>query len=232
MHSGNRGDALEHSFRGFLDDHTSRELEVGHGEVIDRFGNHAGSTNRDGQIDCLLVDPRHPRFSKTDTPSTYVIDGILLAGEIKMSLGTNELRHALAKARDFKRLQARIPRGDMVIANDSDGPRFYDRRPFFIFSYESKLTEEKIHEAALHFMQCEDLNHNHFADAIFLLDRKSLINFGDGKGQLQMTSGGKSVKGWGLTSTKTMYEFIRWVYAVYPKFARMGDIFAPYMLSP
>ena len=227
-HSGNRGDALESVFRAFLDRHTARELEVGHGEVIDSHGQHAGSTEHDGQIDCILIDPRHPRFSDVKLPSTYVIEGVLLAGEIKTTLTTQGLKASLEKAREFKKLKARSTAGDMIMSNDQDTRRFYDRRPFFLFCFESQLTISNIFDTVVEDSKTLNTSLDQIIDAIFCLDRGVLVNFGDGSGQLKMRKDGKPIQGWGEAGNKTLFELIRWSSAVYPKFSRMGNFMMSY----
>ena len=72
QHSGNTGHALELSFREFLKELLPRKYEIGHGEIIDSFGEHAGDTAKDGQIDVVILDGEQLQLSSLDEPGLFL----------------------------------------------------------------------------------------------------------------------------------------------------------------
>jgi hypothetical protein len=143
-HAGNKGTVVEKEFRRFIVDHTAHNLDVGEGEVIDSFGNFAGAIGGPGQIDVIIIDGSHPRTFARDQPGIFFIEGVVGAGEIKSVLTSTDLGTAIAKSRSFKELTPVIGKCDMTVTCPSDLARFVNKRPYFLFAFESQLTLDTI----------------------------------------------------------------------------------------
>jgi len=93
--SGNKGSSVEEVMRSFLRDYLPRRLEVGHGEVIDTFG------QRSRQTDVVLATEDHPYTFKPESPGLFFVEGVAAAAEVKSVLTSGELDGALQNALAF-----------------------------------------------------------------------------------------------------------------------------------
>ena len=215
QHSGNKGTNVEEIIRQFLREFLPPYFRIGNGEVIDR----SGAISR--QIDVVVTNADHPFVNDLSNPTTFFIEGIAMAGEVKSVLTSDELEAALKVARSFKALSLKIPNGAMVVSNDEDIKRFVERRPFFIFAFESQLTTETVKQKIEEFNATNSVPFDHQIDGVFLLDRVSIINFGNGKGAFQFrTPEGKSLAGYIYQKPGTenvLFTFLSWVSATIPK---------------
>lgn len=181
-HSGNKGANLETKFRTFLSDHLPRRLEVAHGEVIDSMGAQAGDKfMHAGQIDTIIIDDEQPKFGNLNEPSTYFIESVNAAAEVKALLTSSQISSIVEKASRFKSLSPKFHDKDTINTTSGDIHRFYNKRPFFLFCYESQLTPEGLLKNILAAEKEQNLSATGHLDAIFCLDRGSLYNLGDGQ---------------------------------------------------
>jgi len=229
--SGNKGNHAEHEFRNFLKEHLPRRFDVGHGEVIDLDDGVAGALEGPGQIDVFVVDDRHPRLSSSDLPSTYFIEGVLSAGEVKTSLTSDHLKTALEKARAFKNLKPRRGHYDQVCCLESDIKRFVDRRGYFLFCFESQLTIDTIHLRIKEFEAENSLSDIDHLDGVFCLDRGALINLGDGSGSFKMTNKDGTITGWTTSKHGTLFTLISWLALTMPNILSFRSILEPYLFK-
>ena len=230
QHNGNRGAQAENIFRSFLRNHVSRNLDVGHGEVIDRHGSHAGTSTGDGQIDVLVVDADHPRFAQISEPSLYFIEGILAAAEVKSTLELSDAEDIVKKAAAFKRLRTELGYGDSVIISTHDVDRYLNHRPYFIFAFKSKTPLDAFVARILEYQASLGLGETQHVDAVFLLDRGAAINLGSGNGGLAVLGpDGQPVSGWIKEKRPTMVALISWLSEVMPRISRNAPIVRNYM---
>lgn len=232
-HAGNKGNKAEQALRTFLNDHLPRSIEVGHGEAIDKNGNDAGS-KRGGehQIDVLLISDSHPRFGKIEEPNTYFIEGVLAGGEVKAALQMGQMEAVFRQAVAFKKLNTFLGNGDLTFGNDTDGKRFLNRRPYFLFAYESAVKPEALIRRVLELERDNGVGPTDHIDAIFMLGEGSMFNFGDGTSSFMMLRpDGTPVTGWGFNGSDTLMPLIGWLSAVMPNIVHLSSIALPYLVK-
>lgn len=229
-HPGSKGDAVEIAVRAFLRAHLPRRLEVGHGEVIDRFG------NRSPQHDILLLSEDQPFVSESGAAGLYVCEGVAAVGEVKSVLGSREITDLKVKGTKLRALKVRYYPNDMIVANESDRNRYYASPPFFGVALESRYSTDAILESLQTF---EDLPSSGLEggvlpplDALFVLNRGTFINYGDGEGSLQFRyDDGTFCRGWTfLGSDDVLVHLFLWLHAVMPRVRRWGSVGIPYLI--
>jgi len=225
-HPGDKGISVEDSFRAFLRQYLSRRLEVGNGEIIDH------KERRSTQTDVVIVSEDHPFTFTPDLPGLFFIEGVCAAGEVKMNLTSTELKKALENSCQFKQLELDPGHGTLASTNTSDLERFYKCPPWFLVAFESQLTTSRIQIEIEEFQNQNSVESNRLADAVFVLDRGWVINFGDGKGSLQFrTPEGISLKGWQWqNSDSVLFDLLGWLSTVMPRMIRFEPILPKYIL--
>ena len=130
-----------------------------------------------------------------------IAEGVDAAYQVKARLTKGELRRAIKNARSVKNLFRPLPAGSFAAATDSDGPRFIDRIPFFIFAFETAISSE----VALGVLRDElpGTDYDQQPDGVYVLGAWSLINCGDNRGSL--TIGAPESRGFqGLDEASSM----------------------------
>lgn len=225
-HPGDKGTSVEDSFRVFLRQYLPGRLEVGHGEIID--------TNeiRSKQTDVVIVNEDHPFTFTPDLPGLFFIEGVCAAGEVKAILTSGALESALKNSCQFKQLRMRPAKGNMIHTNPSDRDRFYKCPPWFLVALESQLDLAGVQKKIRQFGEGNTVEVNRLADAVFILDRGWVINFGDGQGSFQFrTPEGKSVQGWAWKdSDSVLFDLLRWLSVVMPRVIRYAAILTHYTM--
>jgi hypothetical protein len=225
-HAGDKGASVEDSFRIFLRQYLPRRLAVGHGEIVDRQG------RRSKQTDVVIATEDHPFTFTEDLPGLFFIEGVCGVGEVKTNLTAAELQEALEGSCQFKRMESGVPNGAMWCSNSSDEERFYKCPPWFLVALESQLTLPAILERNARFAEERAVGPNGLLDAVFVLGRGWVINFGDGKGLFQYrTASGESVAGWVQNrSDSVLFDLLGWLSIVMPRILPFRPILAPYMV--
>lgn len=224
--SGDKGSSVEDSFREFLRKYLPRRLEIGQGEIIDSRG------ERSKQTDIVIVSEDHPFTFTPELPGLFFVDGVCAAGEVKTVLTSQELDVVLQNSCQFKRLKIEAGKGTMIHANPSDIKRFYECPPWFLVAFESQLTLPNILTEIDRFVNRTKVRADKLVDAVFILDRGWLINFGDGEGSLQFrTPEGTSVGGWmWKESNSVLFDLLGWLSIVMPRMVRFEPILARYIV--
>lgn len=231
-HSGNKGQRAEAAFRDFLSDHLPRSMEVGHGETVDRTGAMAGSRGGYHQIDVLVISDSHPRFGKIEEPSTYFIEGVNAGGEVKSNLKLSHIEPAFNQARKFKKLNQVLGAGDLCFSNESDARRFLEKRPYFLFAYESETPLDSIIGRLLELENSRDCGSEDHFDAIFIMGQGAAINLGDGGSSFVMKSAdGKNTVGWSKAKGSSLMTLITWLSIVMPSVVKLSPILANYLVE-
>lgn len=118
----------------------------------------------------------------------------------------------------------------MTFSNASDETRFFDHRPFFLVAAQSELKLETVAERASEYDRNID---GQIVDAIYLLDRGWIVNFGDGEGSVKFgTPNESSVQGWvarEIPAGEVLFDFFVWLSAVMPRFLRLGSPIRRYL---
>jgi len=225
--SGDKGSSVEASFGEFLRKYLPRRLEIGQGEIIDSRG------KRSKQTDIVIVSEDHPFTFTPELPGLFFVDGVCAAGEVKTVLTSQELDVVLKNSCQFKRLKIEPGKGTMICANPSDIKRFYECPPWFLVAFESQLTLPNILTEIDRFAIRAKVRSGKLVDAVFILDRGWLINFGDGEGSLQFrTPEGKSTVGWmWKESDSVLFDLLGWLSIVIPRMVRFEPILARYIVQ-
>jgi hypothetical protein len=223
--SGDKGTAIEDAFHQFLREYLPRRLEVGHGEVIDSFG------NRSAQTDIVIANEDHPFTFNEAAPGLFLIEGVVGAGEVKAALTSDNLQASIRNSRVFRTLKLMTGKGTFVTANPSDLGRYYVSPPWFLFAYESQLGLSAICERLAQASNSGAAPITDLLDAVFVLGRGWVINFGDGNGALQFRNPeGATLTGWIWQNDECpLFQLMAWLSSVMPRMFRFEPILPRYM---
>jgi len=111
-------------------------------------------------------------------------------------------------------------KGMNVHTNESDLLRFVDHRPYFIFSFESQLTLDKIYNKLICFYEKNNIPYEKQIDGVFCLDRGVIWNLGDGKGVRRFMVGNVAQSGLKITNNthdSVVFDFMTWISSAMPK---------------
>ena len=222
-HPGDKGTHAEQALRDVLAQYLPRRLSVGQGEVIDTHG------ARSGQVDIVIANEEQPLIYPQGEPGLFFIEGVDAAGEVKSVLTSAELARAIENSIKFKSLAAQ-PSIGLRVAPPSDVERFHERRPYFIFAYESQVTLELACERV---QEAERASNGQVVDAIFALDRGTILNLADGRGSLGIARpDGTRHTGWIIKPGEdAMFGLFAWLSMVMPRMQRLTPILPDYMIA-
>jgi len=216
-HSGNKGANAEQVLRDFLRQFLPPYNRVGHGEVIDQ----SGASSR--QLDAIITNEYHPFLNDLSAPSVFIIEGVSCVAEVKSVLTSDELIRTLENSLSFKRLSVTLQKGATVFGNREDISRFVEKRPSFLFAFESQLSVGTIKERIEAWNKDHQLPIPQQMDAVFVLTGGSIINFGTGAGSLQfITPDGQSLSGYVFTDPsedRPLISLLSWISASLPHFS-------------
>lgn len=227
-HSGNKGALAETAFRNFLRKYMPGNASVGHGEVFDIDG------RLSKQTDIVVANEYHVALqSDWEEPQRFTIEAVQCAAEVKSSLtDIDSLRDCVDKARAFKRLLVAPEKSAIYMSMGDDERRFLDRRPYFTFAFESRLTLDTIYDALNAWdSDLRDVERPAL-DGLFVLDRGVLIHLGTGKGKLVMkTDDGQRVSGYvGFDKDGgVLSRLLLWMYGAMPRIIEFQHPVFPYL---
>jgi hypothetical protein len=223
---GDRGDYAEDSVRKFLREYLPRRLELGRGEVIDAHG------GRSKQTDVVIANEDHPFTFSATQPGLFFIEGVFAAAEVKSSLTTTNLEQSLENSVIFKALRGRMSNNALFYGNSADVDRFSHAPPWFIFAFEAQSDIESIGKRVIAFQTDRGLTTQQMADAVFCLDRGSLINVGDGTGSYKAAVDGQPTLGWIRSGpTSVLFDMLGWLSIVNPRVLRFEPVLARYLVE-
>ena len=230
QHKGNKGSNVEQIIRDFLRVYFPSDNRIGQGEIIDSDGGISS------QIDVIMTNEYHPHINELSQPSLYFIEGIACAGEIKSILNSKDIETILSNCLRYKNLNLRLSKGMMIHSNPSDTKRFIEKRPYFLFAFESQVTLDTVFDKITEFnnQNCPEIKQQ--IDAVFLLDRGAIINFGDGQGSFQFRNPqGNSIPGLIRRPLENepnlLFSFITWISAVIQRFTIYDNILIYYLMK-
>jgi Domain of unknown function (DUF6602) len=226
-HPGDKGTKAEEAFREFLRQYLPRRLAVGQGEIIDVVG------HRSKQTDVVIANEDHPFTFTEDSPGLFFIEGVVGAGDVKATLTRDHLEQSIRNSRTFKALEVSRSKGATAMGTRSDLERYYRCPPWFLFAYESQLGLSTICERLIKESQHSSGTATNLVDAVFVLGKGWVINFGDGQESFQFEDPtGKSVAGWAWQQgDSALFELMAWLSIVMPRVIRYESILAQYLLS-
>lgn len=233
-HSGDRGDVNEAAVREFLREHLPPKYRVGQGEVIDYYGRISR------QVDVVVADDEQP-FRVDDAVRLMIIEGVTAAAEVKTTLTTTELRDCIEKGRQFKTLEAIPGKSTMLAAPqihekkpNSDIPRFYQHRPFFVFAYEGAISSGKLMEIISEEERVSESDVVPALDAVCILDKGFAVNVWDGNGALSYFSieTQEMMTGWIWFDSPdhALLWLLQWLHSTMPRFAIRSSPLMAYLL--
>ena len=120
-------------------------------------------------------------------------------------------------------------------SNMEDLKRFVDKRPYFLYCHESQLKIETVHERVLKYNSIHQLEIQNQIDGIFLMDRGTIINYGNGNGNLRLrkTIDGGLLSGFACTpkddNDKIILSFMRWLNCVILQFETRISVLRHYL---
>jgi hypothetical protein len=224
-HPGDKGTTAEDAFREFLREYLPRRLALGHGEVIDSL------ENRSAQTDVIIASEDHPFTFTENSPGLFFIEGVVGAGEVKSVLTTSHLAQSIKNSRQFKALKSNLGQGTLICSSQSDLERYYKSPPWFLFAYESQISLRKICDFLKFKSQTESGTAMNLIDAVFVLEKGWIINFGDGKETFQFINPeGVSLTGWRWNQKGfALFQLMAWFSSVMPKTIRFEPILPRYL---
>ncbi|ANG95812.1 hypothetical protein A8A54_04505 [Brucella pseudogrignonensis] len=170
-HYGLRGNAVEIAVRNFLENHLPRSLTAGTGEVVALHGDTHDRTS--GQIDIVVSNAQQPFMGPRDTPTTFFIEGVHVAGEVKTSLNRSILQGEFTKARRFRALRARNLSRLVAVPKPDNWLSYYVfYRPYFLLGLETPANWRVI---LLELMEYIEKHRAIPLDGIFMLDQDVVI---------------------------------------------------------
>ena len=230
QHKGNKGANVEQIIREFLSVYFPADNRIGQGEIIDTEGNVTS------QLDVIMTNQYHPYINDLSQPSLYFVEGVACAGEIKSVLNSQDLNTILKNCLRYKELNIRLSAGMTIHSTESDTKRFIEKRPYFLFAFESQLTLNTVYEKVSEFSANNCPNIWQQIDGIFLLDRGSIINFGDGKGSFQFRDP-EGISKPGIirrpleAEPNLLFSFVAWISAVIERFTIYDNILTSYLMK-
>lgn len=228
QHKGSKGSNVEQIIRDFLREYLPIMNRVGEGEVIDQNGNYSSQT------DIVITNEYHPFLNDLKQPEVFFIEGVVCVGEIKSVLTSEELKTTLEKCVAFKKLTPRIGVGTLVQGNKADIARFVEKRAYFLLAFQSQLKLNTVMEKIIEFNHNNSLELNSQIDAVFLLDKGTIINFGDGEGSLKFKShDGEWMGGINIIAEQRspLFELLSWLSIVNKKTIRFESVLVPYLFQ-
>lgn len=189
-HSGNKGSNVEKILRDFIAKYIPPSYRLGEGEIIDSFG----SVSR--QIDIVVCNEYQPFWGDLSSPTTFIVEGVAAAGEVKTILNSSELESTLHKCASVQNLNSVKPEGMQAKSTLEGLQRYYDNRPYFLFAFESALSIDTISQKIQEFNRSEKIPFEKQIDAVFILDRGTIINYGLDSGVHLKTAAGEKLKGY------------------------------------
>ncbi|MEH2087035.1 DUF6602 domain-containing protein [Nostoc sp.] len=230
QHKGNMGSNVEEVIREFLREFLPPHNRIGQGEVVDFDGN--SST----QLDLVITNEYHPYLNDLTKPSVFFIEGIACVGEVKSVLNSNDFDSILRNCLTYKQLKVNLQDGMRTFINPSDLKRFVEKRPYFLFAFESQLSLSTLLEKTKRFNTDNNLDFWQQIDGIFILNRGQVINFGDGQGTFQFADHkGNTIPG--LISIdieedpKVLFGFLSWLNSAMPRIEIQFPILMSYLMK-
>lgn len=170
-HYGLRGNAVEIAMRDFLEKHLSRNFTPGTGEVIATEGDTSLLTS--GQIDVVISNSMQPFIGARDIPTTFLIEAVQSAGEVKSVLSRGMVKEELTKGAKFKALRAKNVSGLIGVPRPDVWESYYVfYRPYFLFTFTSTVNwKTLLLEIMLYIREHRRMPF----DGVFLMDKNIVI---------------------------------------------------------
>ena len=178
--------------------------------------------NKDGkrsrQTDIVIANEGQPPiFSDWEHANMFIIEGVAAAGEVKTSLQSiDQLKDTFNKGTTFKNILAEPPKQSLMFSSREDTRRFVYQRPYFAIFFESKVRLETVLSSLREWDSEVRAIQRPSIDALFLLDRGSVVHFGNADGILKIRlPDGTSGRGYHIhddVQNKALPDFLLWLF--------------------
>ena len=228
QHSGTKGAKVEREFRDFLRRYMPGGTRVGHGEVFDIDGRVAR------QSDVVVANEYHTALhADWEEPQKFTIESVQCGAEVKTSVtDLTSLRDCFEKARAFKSLLM-APKQSMLLTDMGDDERrFLQRRPYFVFAFESRLSLSRMFSALTAWDEELRPVERPVVDGLFVLDRGTLLHVGTGKGKLVLKKDdGEVLRGYVVYERNdgVLTRMLLWMYGAMPRVIHFNHPVFPYL---
>jgi hypothetical protein len=172
-----KGSANEGILADFLRENTGATRVALNSQVIDADG------RRSDEVDVVVLNENQPLWTG-DHGQLLIAEGVDAVYQVKALLTVAELKRAIKNGRSVKQLFRPLGAGSLASATESDGPRFIDHIPFFVFAYESKVGPERAIEILTE--EFKDSPWEAQLDGVFILGAGSVVNVGDNNGMFKV----------------------------------------------
>jgi hypothetical protein len=153
----------------------SREV-VTNSSVIDR------DERRSKEIDVALCNDYQPFMTRQRRTELLIVEGVDAVVQVKARLTRKELARVVDNCRSVKSLRRTAWEGEQVFASMHDIPAFVLRIPYFCFCFGSALSAPTVRQ---HLIEAfADVPSEEQPDGIFVLNKFSLVNVRENKGNL------------------------------------------------
>ncbi len=180
----------------------------------------------------VIANEDHPFTFTPDEPGLFFVEGVCAGGEVKSLLTSAQLQTSLESSRKWKKLRINPGKGTMICTNEADRDRFYVCPPYFLIAMESQLSLDAVQQRVANEGSFCNAPRGNILDAVFLLDRGWVIDFGSGRGVFQYRSlhDGTSLEGWHRNrSEKVLFDLLAWLHGCMPKMARWESLLMSYL---
>lgn len=179
-----KGSVNEEILADFLRENTGATRVALKSEVMD------ADERRSDEVDVVVLNENQPLWTTGGHGQLLIAEGVDAVYQVKARLTVGELKRAIKNGRSVKQLLRPLGAGSCASATESDGPRFIDHIPFFVFAYESKVRPQKAIEILTE--EFKDSPWEAQPDGVFILGSWSVVNVGDNNGMLKIGPSGSS----------------------------------------
>lgn len=216
--SGKKGYENERIFAEFIESVYPCNFVTTRSQIID------SKDHISDEVDVCINNQFQPFKAKPGQP--LIAEGIDLAVQIKGTITTKEIQRIVDNCISVKRLDRDVSKEELTAQrkmniNWEDAPYHLFRIPYVVFAFTSQLKIEtiqnKLSQEYLTLPAALQL------DALFVMNRGTILNFREGKGfAWQNTKGEKRTGLYAMnTQDRTLLEFMRHIYEVIPVFYRL-----------
>lgn len=206
-HPGEKGVNVELILKDFLKELVPEDKFISTGTIIDSF------KKKSRQMDIVIGNKAlQPLIKDYNNPNIFIIEAVQCVGEVKTCL--NNFPKILTHCEDFKNLTVKPIKGMFRQTNPSDAKRFFDKKPYFCFCFDTTLSPKSLLDKLTEYYSEVPIEQQ--IDAVFLLGIGAIINFGDGQGALEMGEGSEKQKGFYFIDNQdhVVEIFVQWLFAV------------------
>ncbi|SHI47217.1 hypothetical protein SAMN04488096_1023 [Mesonia phycicola] len=206
-----KGGKNEKIVANFIEGHFDNKITCTNSQIIDSFG----STS--DEVDVAVCNKDQP-FIANDG-EILICEGIDFIIQVKAILTNQELDRIIKNCKSVKKLKRKYLKQDTFQGNIGDLNYHINRIPYIVFAFESNTKINTIHQNLD--LKLKNVPLELQPDAIFILNKGSLINFREGLGNSFTINEKKLIGLVGfILDEMTLLEFVRYINWIVPKIER------------